>query len=77
MRSDVAVHPTTHSTPTPRNTMAYVIAEDTCIACSACVDACPEGAIEPKDPVYTIIAEKCIDCGSCESTCPNGAISAG
>ncbi len=57
--------------------MAYKIAEDNCIACGACVDVCPEGAIEAKDPVYTIIAEKCIDCGTCEATCPNGAISAG
>jgi formate hydrogenlyase subunit 6/NADH:ubiquinone oxidoreductase subunit I len=57
--------------------MAYKIAEDTCIACGACVEACPEGAIEAKDPVYTIVAEKCIDCGTCEATCPNGAISAG
>lgn len=56
--------------------MAFVISEENCIACAACVEECPEGAIVAKDPVYAIIADKCIDCGTCESTCPNGAISA-
>lgn len=57
--------------------MAYKIDTDNCVACGACLDACPEGAIIEKDSVYSIVAEKCIDCGACESTCPNGAISAG
>jgi NAD-dependent dihydropyrimidine dehydrogenase PreA subunit len=57
--------------------MAYIITADSCVACAACVDACPEGAIAEKDPVYAIDPAKCIDCGACESTCPNGAIAAG
>ena len=56
--------------------MAYIMDTDNCVACVACIEACPESAIIEKDSVYSIIAEKCIDCGACESTCPNGAISA-
>ncbi|MFT3829037.1 MAG: 4Fe-4S binding protein [Opitutaceae bacterium] len=56
--------------------MAYKIDPNNCVACGACVDGCPEGAISEKDSVYTIDAEKCIDCAACESTCPNGAIAA-
>ena len=56
--------------------MAYIMDTDNCVACGACIEACPESAIIEKDSVYSIIAEKCIDCGACESTCPNGAISA-
>ncbi len=56
--------------------MAFKIDTDNCVACGACLDACPEGAISETDSVYKIDAAKCIDCGVCESTCPNGAISA-
>ena len=57
--------------------MAYKIDTDNCVACGACIDACPEGAIIETASVYSIVAEKCVDCGACESTCPNGAISTG
>jgi formate hydrogenlyase subunit 6/NADH:ubiquinone oxidoreductase subunit I len=69
-----------HSAKIPRQnsgTMAYKIDTENCVACGACIDACPEGAISEKDSVYTIDGAKCIDCAACESTCPNGAISAG
>ncbi|HQF38391.1 MAG TPA: 4Fe-4S binding protein [Opitutaceae bacterium] len=57
--------------------MAYKIDPENCVACGACVEVCPEGAISEKDSVYTIDPAKCVDCAACESTCPNGAISAG
>jgi formate hydrogenlyase subunit 6/NADH:ubiquinone oxidoreductase subunit I len=56
--------------------MAYKIDAEQCVACGACVEACPEGAISEKDSVYSIDPAKCVDCASCESACPNGAISA-
>jgi ferredoxin len=45
-----------------------------CVACGACVDVCPEGAIAVED-VAVIDVKKCLDCGACVDECPNNAIS--
>ena len=47
---------------------------DECIACGACADSCPVGAISEGDPIYTI-SDDCTDCGACVDTCPVSAIS--
>ncbi len=52
--------------------MAYKITDD-CIACGACIDSCPMGAIVEGGAGYTITAD-CIDCGACSDSCPMGAI---
>ena len=54
--------------------MAFVIGSD-CIACGACADACPAGAISMGDEHYEIDQDKCLSCGACVDTCPTGAIS--
>lgn len=53
--------------------MAYVISEE-CLACGACLDSCPVGAINEGD-IYSIDPEACSDCGACADTCPVSAIS--
>lgn len=46
---------------------------DNCVACGACVSACPSEAIH-EGSVYRIDPEACVDCGACMSACPNSAI---
>ncbi len=51
--------------------MAYVIDSEKCIACGACVDACPTQAISvDKEGKMVIDKDKCISCGTCAAVCP-------
>ena len=58
-----------------RDLLEYVISVD-CRGCTACVKACPVGAItgEPKG-LHVINHDKCIKCGACMTKCRFGAIS--
>ncbi len=55
---------------------------DACIACDACVEVCPSGAIACADPIYVIDAALCTECvgyldeatPSCIPVCPVEAI---
>ncbi|MCH9814335.1 MAG: YfhL family 4Fe-4S dicluster ferredoxin [Epsilonproteobacteria bacterium] len=53
---------------------------DECIACDACVEACPTYAIEAADPIYIIDPQVCCECvgyheaPSCVPVCPVDAI---
>ena len=53
--------------------MVAKINKDECVACGACVDVCPEGAITCDD-VAVVNEEKCLDCGACVDECPSDAI---
>ena len=55
--------------------MAHVITDE-CLACGACADTCPVGAISLGDNGIYVISDECIDCGACEDGCPVGAIKA-
>lgn len=52
--------------------MAYRITEE-CMACGACMDACPSEAIVEGD-IYSINSDQCAECGACMEECPSGAI---
>lgn len=55
--------------------MALMITDE-CIACDACVDECPNDAIEEEDPIYIINADRCTECighydePACIAVCP-------
>ncbi len=53
--------------------MAAVVDKDTCVACGACADACPCGAIKVED-VAIVNEDECAGCGACVDACPAGAI---
>ena len=52
--------------------MAHTVTSE-CVACGACVDTCPVGAISMADKAV-VDASACVDCGACEGVCPTGAI---
>ncbi len=45
-----------------------------CIGDKACIEACPEGALNLTSDGMQIDRELCVTCGSCENACPTGAI---
>lgn len=53
--------------------MPRKVNESSCIACGACVNECPVGAITLEE-VSNIDPNVCIDCGACQAACPVGAI---
>lgn len=54
----------------------FVIDDDRCAACLACMRVCPTSAIRVRSGKARVFSELCIDCGSCLAACPHGAISA-
>ncbi len=50
------------------------IDHDRCTGCGACVEACPNEAIEMRDGFAQVLAERCTECGTCVEVCPQGAV---
>ena len=54
--------------------LAYVD-QKVCVACGACMKACPKGALTVWKGCYAKVdADKCVGCGLCAKTCPAGCI---
>ena len=53
--------------------MAVKVITESCVGCSACVSACPFGAIVMQEG-KAFITEACTACGACIDTCPVSAI---
>jgi NADH:ubiquinone oxidoreductase subunit F (NADH-binding)/ferredoxin len=58
-----------------RNLIEYVILEETCTGCGACLKLCPQEAIRGESgKPHQIDPSKCIRCGICRDSCPYKAI---
>ena len=56
----------------------FIVAEDKCIQCDACVNDCPAHIISRNGNVPTITSEceeQCLRCQHCLAVCPAGAVS--
>lgn len=52
-----------------------VVDRKICVACGACMGACPKGALSVHRGCYAVADEaKCVGCGLCAKTCPAGGI---
>ena len=51
--------------------------DNACTQCEACVEACPEAAVELGDAVPVIDGAHCIACGKCVAACPTETLVAG
>jgi NADH-quinone oxidoreductase subunit F len=58
-----------------RDLITFVILEDKCTGCGACLKLCPQQAIDAYGLTHTIDPAKCIRCGICRDACPFQAIS--
>lgn len=56
--------------------MAYMIQEDSCTGCSACISECPNKAISDRSSAFYIDPAKCTECighydePQCVAVCP-------
>lgn len=68
---DVPAH--TPAVVSRARTVAIVAEPESCIACGACVDACPRGAIALEETAV-IDPRLCNGCGICTNECSYGAL---
>lgn len=61
--------------PRPQVSTRRLHIDDWCLGCSACVNACPNGALEIKDGKAVVaFRDQCVFCGYCGASCPEFAI---
>lgn len=53
----------------------FIIDEDLCYGCAACIALCPINIIELKDRLVVVEEEKCTHCELCIPSCPVFALS--
>ena len=41
-----------------------------CVACSSCVEACPQDVLKVEDTVEIANIDNCVSCGLCVDACP-------
>jgi electron transport complex protein RnfB len=60
-----------------RSAFVNQVDEEACIACGACEESCPFGALAVDVAVGAAIVDKvrCVGCGVCTLACPQGALS--
>jgi electron transfer flavoprotein alpha subunit len=51
-----------------------IVDQETCVACGACVDACPFAAITLSDAARPLIGDACTLCGACVDACPSESL---
>jgi|GEM_PF-284772 len=54
----------------------FYIDSDECTGCGACVDVCPQGAINIRNNIAVIDQALCSECGNCAAACPADAVHA-
>ncbi len=54
-----------------------ITTESECTRCEACVEACPEAAVQLGASVPTVDGARCIACGRCVAVCPTETLVAG
>ncbi|MGV8083518.1 MAG: 4Fe-4S binding protein [Coriobacteriia bacterium] len=52
-----------------------VVDKESCTACGACADACPNNCYDIEDVAVMARPDDCTECGICVDECPNEAIS--
>lgn len=56
-----------------------MVTGETCTACEACIEACPDNAIALNQRMETPVIDgsRCMHCGRCVQVCPSGTIAEG